>query len=223
MAISRIRILPLCLALILLAMTACHRDHDLHTGVVNLPRVETAASLEASTTPIPVETVDLAYLSRFPRRDSITDPMPTGLGQEMPPEAMAMQTVFTLPLMMEATCFGAGCASGIALSGSGVMVVDLDQRRVTVESLDLTDATMAYHLSGLVMYDFDDFTMLVSADAEAMLSVATPDQIIDTDRPASMIITSHDLEAGMAAFDLQASGGDHFIVGRGFTTGDELE
>ena len=104
--------------------------------------------------------------------------MPTGLGQEMPPEAMAMQTVFTLPLMMEATCFGSGCASGTAFSGSGVMVVDLDQRRVTVESLDLTDATMAYHLSGLVTYDFDDFTMLVSADAEAMLSVATPDQII---------------------------------------------
>lgn len=209
-------------ALILLGSAACQKyyetDHDLSLvltqmkgdGDVLLQHPEITSS----------------YISKFPRRPSITDfPASVSDRPEVQDEMMPqpMTTLFTMPMAMAAICFGMECVEGIELMGDGILTVDLDQRTALLHSLDLTDKAMMFYLSGEIALTFDDFSLREHAEARAALSLATPATIIAFDPAASMLIHDPDLDAGQAEVEFQASAGSVFLDGHGRAAGNQLQ
>lgn len=222
MMIRNLSVKIFCLGFILLASAACHKDHA-YQSEIGLLETDTATIFNTASTLTPVQTLDADFLSQFPRRVGSTNLQQVG-GVDMAGTAItAPQVIFTMPLAMEATCIGGDCGPSINLEGHGLMIVDLDQRVVTLEQIDLTDQDMRYHLSGLMTYRFDEFNHFKNADAQSMLSFSTEDQVISTDPAATMIISDGNLDTGTATVDLQASGQDYIFLGHGVTSGNELK
>ena len=154
----------------------------------------------------------------------------TALTEAVTPEMIkaerpsALRAIFTLPMQIDANCLSSTCGDGMHLSGDAVMVVDLDQRLITLHQFDLRDMNYMHHLSGMMQLQFNDFDNRENALSQSMLSLATPDRVYQFDPDATLLLHEVDLENKHAIIDFEASMADGlFLNGSGVTTGNQLE
>ena len=145
------------LMITLLVLTACHWDQYTKPDLtLLLASVENSFSATGRQREIPL--VDETFLSEFPFRSSVA-----ALTEEVTPEMISPelplppQVIFTMPMQMNVNCLSSTCGDGIQLSGKAEMVVDLDQRLVTLHQFDLRDSSFMHHLSGMMQLRFDEF------------------------------------------------------------------
>ena len=212
------------LMMTLLVLTACHWDQYTKPDLtILLASVENSFSATSRQREIPL--VDETFLSEFPFRSSVA-----ALTEEVTPEMISPElplpprVIFTMPLRMDVNCLSSTCGDGIQLSGNAEMIVDLDQRQVTLHQFDLRDSSYKHHLSGMMQLHFDDFGKRENALSKSTLSLATPDRVFQFDSDATLLLHEVDLENSHAIIDFEASMTDDlFLSGSGITTGNELE
>ena len=209
--------------MILMAMTGCHQDQYTKPDLTLLLTSVEGSFSTTDRREIPL--VDQTYLSTFPFRTSVT-----ALTEEVTPEMikaerpLALRSIFTLHMQIDANCLSSTCGYGMHLSGDAVMVVDLDQRLITLHQFDLRDMNYMHHLSGMMQLHFNDFDNRENALSQSMLSLATPDRVYQFDPDATLLLHEVDLENKHAIIDFEASMADGlFLSGSGVTTGNQLE
>ena len=212
------------LMMTLLVLTACHWDQYTKPDLtLLLASVENSFSATGRQREIPL--VDETFLSEFPFRSSVA-----ALTEEVTPEMISPElplppkVIFTMPMQMNVNCLSSTCGDGIQLSGKAEMVVDLDQRLVTLHQFDMRDSSFMHHLSGMMQLRFDEFDKRETALSESMLSFSTPDRVYQFDPDATLLLHEVDLEKKHAIIDFEASMPDNlFLSGSGVTTRNELE
>ena len=136
-------------AMIFMAMTGCHQDQYTKPDLTLLLISVEGSFSTTDRREIPL--VDQTYLSTFPFRTSVTalteEVTPEMIKAERPP---ALRSIFTLPMQIDANCLSSTCGDGMHLSGDAVMVVDLDQRLITLHQFDLRDMNYVHYLSGMM-------------------------------------------------------------------------
>ena len=209
----------LALVMMLPVGAACHSDYPpeyyagLDAGFAH--HVANSRYSRPNITESPAD-IDIAFFSRFPRRNA-----QAATFADIPPASLAdmtePQTVFRLPVDMQTSCFGQHCGSGIDLAGTALMEIDLNQRRVTLHEFDLINDSHMVHLSGEITMPFTDLDDITNTRARAMLSLATPQQVITTDATAAVTILDPNLAAGLARIQFQGTTAGIIFTGTGVT------
>ena len=154
----------------------------------------------------------------------------TALTEAVTPEMIkaerpsALRAIFTLPMQIDANCLSSTCGDGMHLSGDAVMVVDLDQRLITLHQFDLRDMNYMHHLSGMMQLRLMILTTVKTHFPNPCCPSATPDRVYQFDPDATLLLHEVDLENKHAIIDFEASMADGlFLNGSGVTTGNQLE
>ena len=211
---------PFALLLILSGNNACHKTYPVDQDL-SLYMTESYHGFDKIKRHMALSDIDGHFASVFPRLVAVqgTEINPPQLSTTID-ETIDMteaQMLFVMPVEIHTICIGRDCGKGIDLHGFAEMVIDLDQRLVTLQEFDLTNDGRMFHLSGEMTFRFQEFGIQNNEIADAMLSLATPDRIINTDLGATFLINDADLDASQVSFQFQASSGRLFFDGSGVT------